>query len=289
MDEPIGRYFVYNDSLVPIESLSNVMRSLGDSVYEVIRIIKNTPLFLVEHITRLDHSASLFGCKKRTSLKEIRELAAVLIGESGVSSGNIKIVYGESKDKSRKILLIHFIKSHYPDDDMYKSGVSVGVLRGERISPNIKQSNTTIRKKADAVLRESLYYEILLENEDGYITEGSRTNIFLIKDDIFYTPPIREVLSGITRQKVIEISERGGITLIEQSIPRSDLSQFDTLFLTGTSVKVLPIRFVENLSFVANHPLLKYLIESYDECIASYIEYSLRTHRAVSNKNKFVF
>ena len=283
MDEPIGGYFVCDDSLLAIESLGDVARSLGDSVYEVIRIVKNTPLFLEDHVARLNHSSGLFGDKKVLSLKKIRNLVAILISKSSLSSGNIKITYGESKDKSKKILLVYFIKSRYPNEDMYRNGIRVGVLRGERVSPDIKKSDTPIRKMADAALKEGLYYEMLFENADGYITEGSRTNIFLIKDDTLYTPPTREVLSGITRQKVIDISDTGGVTLIEQSIPRSDLSQFESLFLTGTSAKVLPIRHVENISFTADHPILKYLIESYDECIASYIEDSLRSHRVASN------
>jgi branched-chain amino acid aminotransferase len=133
------------------------------------------------------------------------------------------------------------------------------------------------------LLTEGRYYEVLFENKDGYITEGSRTNIFLIKDDTLYTPPAGEVLSGITRQKIIEISERNGIPVIEKSIARGDLSQFGTLFLTGTSAKLLPIKHMEDISFIVDHPLMKHLMESYDLCIASYIDDFSRSHRAVSN------
>jgi branched-chain amino acid aminotransferase len=283
MDEPIGRYYICNDSLSAIESLGDVARLLGDSVYEVIRVEKKTPLFIEDHIARLNRSAGLFGNKEIFHLKKIRKLVAILISKSDFSSGNIKIAYGETKGKSKKILLIYFIKSRYPKSDMYKNGVRIGVLRGERESPDIKQSDTPVRKKADAVLTEGRYYEVILENKAGYITEGSRTNIFLIKDDILYTPPTRDVLSGITRQKVIEISKRNSIPLFEKSIARSDLSKFDTLFLTGTSAKLLPIRHVEDISFAVDHLLLRHLMKLYDESIASYIEDFSVSHRAVSN------
>ena len=283
MDEPIGSFFICDDSLLVIESLGDVARSFGDSVYEVIRIIKNTPLFIEDHVARLNHSASLFGDKKTPSFKEMRKSIDILIEKSGFPSGNIKITYGESEDKSKKTLLIYFIKSRYPNEDMYNNGVRVGVLHGKRVSPDIKQSDTPIRKMADALLTESRYYEVILENEEGYITEGSRTNIFLIKDDTLYTPLTRDVLSGITRQRVIEISKRNCIPLFEKSIARSNLSQFETLFLTGTSAKLLPIRHVEDISFKVDHPLLRHLMELYDESIATYIEDSPKSHRAVSN------
>lgn len=288
MDEPIGRYFICDDSLLAIESLGDVALSVGDSVYEVIRVEKNTPLFIEDHAARLNHSAGFFGDKDIFPLKKIRKLVAILISKSDIPSANIKITYGEPEGKSKKILLIYFIKSRYPDSDTYRDGVRVGVLRGERVSPDIKQSDTPIRKMADVLLTEGRYYEVILENEEGYITEGSRTNIFLIKDNTLYTPPARDVLSGITRQKVIEISERNGIPLFEKSIPRGDLSQSQTLFLTGTSAKVLPIRSVEDISFVVDHPLLRHLMELYDESIAAYIEDFPVSHRAVSNRDEIV-
>ena len=286
MDEPIGRYFIEDDSLLASGSLDTALRPLGGSVYEVIRIIDRTPLFLEDHVGRLGRSASLAGYPFAATAARIRELVADLTNACDLSSGTVKLIYGYTGRTSKPTLLIHFIRSRYPDDEMYKGGVRVGLLRGERSSPAIKQSDTPVRKEADALLEGGGFYEILLVNGDGFITEGSRTNIFFVKDDALVTPPTHDVLSGITRQKVFEIARRGGIDLIEKAVHSSSIAGFNALFLTGTSAKILPVRSVQDLSFGTNHPLLRRLMESYDRCIESYLSGDVK-HDTIKSSESF--
>jgi branched-chain amino acid aminotransferase len=217
MDEPIGRYAIENERLVKNGAPDAALRRPADSVYEVVRIIDGAPLFLEEHVGRLARSATVAGLLFDVSAPRLRELVADLAHACDIRSGNVRAVWGLSGPAQRPTLLIYFIKSRYPDGRMYRGGVRVGLMRGERNAPAVKRSDAPVRGKADALLEGGAYYEILLVNGNGFITEGSRTNVFFVGDDRLVTPPAASVLSGITRQKVFEIARRDGIDIIEEA------------------------------------------------------------------------
>jgi branched-chain amino acid aminotransferase len=278
MDEPIGKYFIENDSLRTIESLHDALRPLRDSVYEVVRIIDRRPLFLDDHIQRFTRSASLSGYPLSASFARIRKVVDDLTKACDISLGNVRLVYGCADGTRKSALIIYFRQSRYPDDNMYRSGVRVGLLKGERSSPAIKHSDSPVRKEANSLLEKGGFYEMLLVNDDGFITEASRNNIFFIQEDTLITPPARDVLIGITRQKVLDIARWDGISLVEEPVPRSGIGGFDALFLTGTSAKALPVRSVEDRSFSTDNALLRHVMESYDRYIESYLSDAQPVH-----------
>ena len=270
MDEPIGKYFIENGSLRPHTPSGSVPQPPGPSVYEVVRIIDGRPLFLEDHVRRLARSASLAGYRLDVAEGRIREIVAELTHTCGFSSVNVKIVYNNGQ--TRKSALTAFcIRSRFPNDEMYRIGVRVGLLRGERSTPAVKRSDTPVRKEADALLEDGTFYEVLLVNGTGYVTEGSRTNVFFIADDTLVTPPAHSVLPGITRCKVFDIALRENIGLIERPVHTSDIGGFDALFLTGTSAQVLPVRSVDDISFSVDNPLMRRVMELYGRLIESYL------------------
>jgi len=122
------------------------------------------------------------------------------------------------------------------------------------------------------MIEELKLYEVLLVDRDGNITEGSRSNVFFVKAEVFYTAPESKVLVGITRQKVIECLRQLNFKLVEKSVSAVEISQFDAAFLTGTSPKVLPVNSIGKQVFNTQTVVLQKLMKSYDESIATYIE-----------------
>ena len=80
-----------------------------------------------------------------------------------------------------------FIKSNYPKPELYKTGVEVCLLHEERTNPNVKAKGLKVRDHANALITEKGVFEVLLVNNDGILTEGSRSNLFLVKGDTIYT------------------------------------------------------------------------------------------------------
>lgn len=240
----------------------------GVEIYEVVRVMDGVPLFLEDHLDRFYHSAWLchlgIPMDKETIVGLLRKLTAV----NGVTEGNIRFSWSW---RPAGKFLAGFIPHHYPGEEEYRLGVVCGLLDAERHDPNAKVVQEGLREAADRMIRDLGVYEVLLVNRDGNITEGSRSNVFFIKEGILLTAPSDEVLPGITRQKVLELISREGLRVETRSMALEELPHAEAAFLTGTSPKLLPIRKVNEFLFPSEHPLVKRLAEAYDTMISDII------------------
>ncbi len=241
----------------------------GVEIYEVVRVMEGVPLFLEDHLARFFHSAWLCHLEvpmdRETIVRLLRELTAV----NGVREGNIRFSWSW---RPAGKFLAGFIPHHYPGEEEYLLGVHCGLLAAERHDPNAKVVQAGLRQEADLMIREHGVYEVLLVNRDGNITEGSRSNVFFVKEGIFLTAPADEVLPGITRQKVLELIHREGLRVETRSMTLEELPHAEAAFLTGTSPKVLPICRAGQFSFSPAHPLVNRLAEAYDAMMGDYIK-----------------
>src|SRR5262249_30585426 len=92
------------------------------------------------------------------------------------------------------------------------------------------------------------YVEGIALDVNGFVSEGSGENLFIVKDDRLITAPLgNSVLPGITRDSVLQLARDLGITIVEQVIPREMLYLADEVFFTGTAAEVTPIRSVDRV------------------------------------------
>ena len=267
-------YMIFNYSQIPLGEVQTTVKNmiasfksavnLGSldmpSVYEVVRVTDGRPVFLQEHYDRLEKSLAAMGRVPEFSCEELRECIAGLASESGVKDHNIKIeadVEGFSR--------LYLSPTHYPEPELYETGVKTDLFRGERRSPNIKMMDRQLREATDEAIKAGGFYEVLLVDRNGYITEGSRSNVFFIKDGEVYTAPSEKVLLGVTRSKILEIIRYLGAALHEEAVAAEDIGSFDAAFISGTSPKVMPIASVGEVSFDVNDPILRKIMEKYDE------------------------
>ncbi len=146
------------------------------------------------------------------------------------------------------------------------------MCKAVRINPNAKVLNIQARQKANNVIVEKKLFEVLLLDVNDFITEGSRSNVFFIKDNVIYTPPGKDVLQGITRKNILHICEQQNLSLIQKNIHLSELENFDAVFLSGTSLKVLPVKNIETHFFGTKNKTLQQLMDLYHVLIKQYIK-----------------
>ena len=132
------------------------------------------------------------------------------------------------------------------------------------IDSNFRQKVTDEINKANA-------FEAILVNSNGFITEGSKSNIFMIKEDTLYTSPLEDVLPGVTRGRIILLAKSLGISFEEKKISFEQLENIDAIFISGTSPKILPISKVDKINFNVENKIMQKLIKSFDEEIKIYI------------------
>ena len=136
-----------------------------------------------------------------------------------------------------------------------ENGVDVRVSSWARIAPNTLPA---MAKSAANYMNSQLikmeaitdgYAEGIALDVEGYVSEGSGENLFLVKDDTLITPPlVSSVLPGITRDTVIALARRQGIPVVEQTMPREMLYIADELFMTGTAAEITPVRSVDKIA-----------------------------------------
>lgn len=239
--EAVSDYYILNNRLCPVKDMT-IFDSIGNNaIYEVIKIIDSIPLFFESHMERLRHSAELSGFKIKTKDKEIYKNILLLVKENKCDHINVKLVRSVSKSGTDEIFLIYFIYSEYPGKDVYEHGIHTILFEAERPDPNIKTLKGSFRENVKDQREASGAYEALLVDKNGYISEGSRSNIFFIKHGEIFTSPAEFVLLGVTRQQVMELCSSMRMRVTERCIHKNELSGIEGAFITGTTVDVLPV------------------------------------------------
>ena len=140
-----------------------------------------------------------------------------------------------------------------------------------RTNPRAKVLNSDARIIANDTIAEKKLFEVILKDNKGFITEGSRSNIFFIKGNRLITPQEKDVLQGITRLNVLKLCKSEKIELIEKKIHLSEISEMDSAFITGTSLKILPIRNIDSFEFNTQNMTLQKITDLYNDCIEKYL------------------
>jgi branched-chain amino acid aminotransferase len=260
---------ICNNGLISETDFNFTIFNSDRSIYEIIRVIDGVAIFLEDHFVRLQNSFKTQCIIFEMSFKDFEQNISELIILNQKNEGNIKFVYSMSENMGQ--WAFYFIPHSYPSVQDYGSGVSTDLLHAERVNPNAKVIQNRIRIQANQLIADRNLYEMLLVDREGRITEGSRSNVFFVKDDVFYTAPESMVLVGITRMKVLECLEELRFQYKEESVEYSSIPSYDAVFLTGTSPKVLPVRSIGVQLYETQILCVKMLMDSYDKRIAQYI------------------
>jgi len=270
MISPRQQFFIADSKMHTVQSSACVLPPPPNHIYEVFRVINGVALFLEDHIERLQHSIDEAGIltEAQSLLPDIDKLLKL----NGYATGNIKIIFWKTEKTNHSMLF--YDKHLYPTEQQFTEGVTLGLLERERQNPNVKLFDSSMRKDAGELIESNNFYEVILLNQQGFITEGSRSNIFFIKDDTLFTAPSSEVLQGVTRKKIIEIIKNLSISFEEKHVHINDITLYESIFITGTSRRVLPAKNIYSVStdFNTNHPLLRKLQAEFIQVCNDYVE-----------------
>ena len=271
MTEPaLLNYFIYNNELVDTCDFSGRYTEKGTGIYEVIRFQDGKPLFLDEHIDRFFHSAKYEKLPLELSKEQIRNRIRTLIESNRAKSGNIFFQLTLNPDKGA-VFTAWIMPSYYPSKEELKNGVVIKTMSGARKKPHSKRVNLPVRKTADQIIQSEHVAEVLMIAENGLVTEGSRSNIFFVKETTLYTPTTKLVLPGITRSVVIDLAEKNGFQVVEGDIRFDTIKDFDGCFLTSTSRDILPVSKIDDLTYQVPNPVIEKLMLVFQDLVFDYL------------------
>ena len=226
----------------------------GDGVFEGIRFYNDRVFRLEEHIDRLWDSARAIALDIPMSKSEL--VAAILetIRQNDLHDGYVRLIVtrgvgslGLSPDTCRRpsIIIIAATIALYPEE-LYHKGLTMVTCSTRRtppaaLSPRVKSLNylSNILGKLEA--QNAGAGEGLMLNEQGYVSECTGDNIFIVKKGEISTPHLSSgILAGVTRAVVFELAEKLSIRTVERELIRHDIYTADECFLTGTAAEVIP-------------------------------------------------
>ncbi len=245
----------------------------GLAVYEIFRVIDGIPVFLEDHLERLYYSLDLEGKKIGETESDIADRVRRLIEANGMAGGKIKmvVVFAAGGEQGSYDIWMYFTPFEPPSQEQYSKGVPVILCSAVRDDPNAKVMGTRARRLADARIQQTGAYEALLLDQRGYITEGSRSNVFFIQGEKLVTPPDSAVLQGIARKNILRICQNENLAVEIRKIHQNELAHLNGAFLSGTTPQILPIQAIEQTVFSVNHPLIRHLIKAYQQRLENYI------------------
>lgn len=241
----VSGHFVLNGALLNQEeaciSIFNQALFHGFGVYESIAVESGRCFHLEDHVGRLFQSARMIELPIPYEHSAIQGWVENLLEVDRISESLLRIiVVGPNGDEDTLIYILPTPLPRYPRT-LFMSGARAITFEGCRPLPQAKTLNTLVNYLALRRARQAGVHEAFLVNTENCLTEGSRSNLFVVAGGKLITPPARQVLSGITREIVWKLAELRGIAVIEQPIRKADLASVEEMFVTSTSMHVIPI------------------------------------------------
>jgi branched-chain amino acid aminotransferase len=220
-------------------------------------------IFLRDHLERMRKGFERLQENVHFTQKSAISSLMLLVNKIGNFEGNIKLL-GKS-DEKQVSFACYGIPHHYPSTELYKKGIVLNTIAIERPNPSIKQVHVanSISKKISARIKDEIYESLLVDHNNS-ITEGSRSNFFLIHGNSLFSAPESKILNGITRRYILKIAETLNIPVLRNDIQLNQLHQFEAAFICGTSPKILPVRKINEIHFNPQHQIVNILIERYN-------------------------
>lgn len=257
-----------NNMIKTADDFSETIFEKGLSIYEVIRVFHGHPIFLSDNLMRLDNSLKKSNISLDITNLHIPDKLNRLISLEHIEEGNLKYVLHFTNGKAPDEYVFQ-IPHSYPSRQDYECGINTITCQAVRENPEIKYINGELRHQTNRLMKEHQVYEVLLVDREGYITEGSRSNVFFIKNDILYTASTAYVLPGTSRKRVFDICKEHNIPIIEQRVAVHTVQEYDAAFLTGTSPLILPIRNIDHVSLNPQNQMLKKIMNYYFSLVES--------------------
>jgi branched-chain amino acid aminotransferase len=227
----------------------------GDGIFEGIRLYKGCVFRLDEHLERLEMSAKALCLNMPWTRKEISDIVCESCRRNKLTDGYIRLVvsrgFGDlglspKNCPTPSIICIADSIKLYPEE-LYTTGMKIITAPTRRVSPAalppmIKSLNYLNNILAKMEAQQHGFHECLMLNEQGYVSECTGDNVFLIHKGKLITPASHAgALVGITRQVAIEVAQALNIPVVETNITRYDVWNADECFLTGTAAEVIPV------------------------------------------------
>ncbi|MFQ5543852.1 MAG: aminotransferase class IV [Nitrospiria bacterium] len=268
-----GKWSPLSDATISIEDRGF---QFGDGIYEVIRTYQKQPFRIGAHVARLNMSADEIGISLPYSLEALEKIIRSGCRKSKFTETQvyIQITRGMAPrnhrfpKRVRPTVVMTFRKCKTPSNEVRRGGASIVTV------PDTRWSRCCV--KSLNLLPNVLAREYALQSEateavfvrEGKVMEGAGSNLFAVFGRSVITPPDGPyILSGITKSLVIQLVKKQGLKMQEKNLTLHRLTTADEIFLSGTTIEILPVTCLNNRGVGSGKPgkITRMLYEAFGE------------------------
>jgi len=251
-----------NGKFIPIEKamVSVLDRGFlfGDGIYEVIPVYNRSMFRFKEHIQRLTNGLNALRIQSYLNIDDVQSILTTLIDNHHNDNQLIYIQITRGVMSSRAHAIPHDCKptvfaqtNDLPEVTYDSLRLGIAAVTTE----DTRWKNCHI--KATSLLANVLLYQYAMENnaeetiliDDGFVTEASISNVFIVKEGVVITAPhSRKILGGITRDLIVELAQKNNIQIQERFISEKELQQADEVFISSSSKEIRPILYLNGIA-----------------------------------------
>lgn len=254
----------------------------GDGVYETMRAYGGRPFRLAQHLDRLDHSARRLGLRIPGGRRRVARAVGAVLAASCLRDARVRVTVTRGAGSAdlgktsgaRPTMLAVAVPYSPPTAREYRDGVGVIVARtrrnpAESLDPGIKSNNLINNMLAKMEAARAGARDAIMLNTSGFVAEGSTSNVFLVSRGVLMTPALScGILPGVTRAAVIGLARRMGIRVREGRFGPGELARADEVFLTASTVELLPVGRIGRRRFALARPVTERLLAGYRAMVA---------------------
>lgn len=257
----------------------------GDGVYETLRVYDGVIFMLDEHLRRLHRSASMIGLTIPLDMNSLKNSIYETLLTNNLKNAFVRLTISRGHGPigldpglcpEPTIVIIAEEMKDYPKA-FYEKGISIIISETKRnfrgaLNPQIKSLNflNNILAKIEAKKRD--FYDAVMLNVSGKLTEGTTSNLFFYKEGTLCTPSLEcGILDGITRGVVIDLALREGIKVKEGEFTKEDIYAAAEVFITSTTLEVMPVSKVDEHTYSVGN-ITKLLHKKYREEVSAHVK-----------------
>ena len=249
-----GEILPLKEAKVPVEERAMFF---GDGGYEVIRVYNGRPFMLSEHVARFNRTLNGLDIRFEHIKVKLKEVVHNLIEKSGLFNSSIYVQISRGTYKRQHYfppiapnMIAIIYKFDGIDENLYETGVALKSVKDYRWGRcDLKTLNLLPNVLERQRAMELGYYDSIFVGRGGIVREATSSNVYARKGDVIYTHPLtKKILGGVTRIKVLERANKLGYLVREKAFRLKDIAGMDEVFITSTSIEVLPANRVDDFA-----------------------------------------
>lgn len=214
-------------------------------VYESMQVVHGVAFEQGAHLRRLARSAAFLELPLPAELTTFERWIAEVLAANAVPDCTLRVFVVGAEDGEETTAFMWPQPTIVYPAALFTHGAGAVTFEGRRFLPEAKSLNTLVSYLSRRQARAAGAHEALLHH-GGYLTEGSNSNLFAVMDDVVFTPPAEEVLSGVTRDIVITVAAQNGLELREAPLALADVSRWTECFITSSSRHIMPVSVIDD-------------------------------------------